>query len=232
MKKIQIITLIIIVIILVGFVFIYNFYPKNSNVKSIQQDVSLVRKDGNNLILKLDNGQEKILTDDLLQENNRDNGCNACYDFDKLYEDINIYGINIYLYEGIRYSLVNKNNGEEIDTISKKIIISSDKKRIVSYDLDLEMGDTNGFEIINIENNQLKSEIKVNPLEKRPQEIWGPSKITWLSDSEIEVEKSVMDYSKIPVNESPTGVKYPDDYLQKIGIIKYKLINGSWVEEK
>lgn len=248
MNKKTMFLVILLVIIIVSIIVIINKNTSSKTIEKSENSVSvkeveptfnkddLVKKIGKQLILKLDNGEEKILEDILAQENDITEGYVTKFTFDKLYKDINVYGIKVDYYEGGSYLLISKKNGEEINVL-KKLVISPNMERIATYNLDLETGDNgNGFEVIKLENDHFITEIKFNPLELTPQEIWGVSKITWLNNSELEIEKSVMDGSKIPTTglsgETLAGRIYPDDFLKTIGEIRYKLINEKWVEEK
>lgn len=184
----------------------------------------LVQKEGNKLILKLDDGTEKVITDtagegDILPETNKTENKSKdtrIYIFDKLYEDINQYGVIVRYYVGMDksnyYLLVNKNNGNEIYLPSEKIIISPNKQRIVSYNVDLISGfTTNGFSILNLKEGNFYKEYEYYP------EDWGPSSAKWINDKELEFGKT----------------KLNGDHDEEIaGVIKFKISNNKWTEVK
>lgn len=110
---------------------------------------------------------------------------------------------------GTSYLLVNKINGNQVPVASSKILISPDKQRVVSYNIDLISGfTTNGFQILNRKDDNFYIEYKSSP-----NIDWGPSSAKWLSNSEIEFEKTELD----------------ENYDGKItGVMRYKLITNSW----
>jgi hypothetical protein len=199
--------------------------------RNIKESNGLARREGDKLILKLDNGREKTIVDivgetDVPQPKTAESTYNSSsyshfYNYDKLYEEINYYGVYVGYYVGMSggtsYLLVNKINGNQVPVASSKILISPDKQRVVSHNIDLISGfTTNGFQILNRKDDNFYIEYKSSP-----NIDWGPSSARWLSNTEIEFEKTKL-----------------DNYDEKVtGVIRYKLNidswgNNSWIEVK
>lgn len=236
--KFNVLILIIVVVLLaIGLVYFLNNSQKlNKKIvlnevsnNEINKPVELVKKEDDKLIFQLDDGKETILQD-VLGETDVYPGTGATenqskdsrfYTFDKLYDDINHYGVNVGYYVGMDsssfYLLINKKNGNQVSVVSKKIIISPDRRKVVSYNLDLESGFTfNGFNILNLKGDNFRKEFQLEPTD------WGPSNARWINDSEVEFEKTVL----------------KGDYNEEIiGVVRYKLVtdkfgNNTWVEVK
>lgn len=229
-----------IIIILLALGLLYFFFnnskqlsqEKLSNKVSnneVNKSIELANKEGNKLILQLDNGEETILQDVLGEDDvpigtdptENQSKDSRFYTFDKLYEDINYYGVNVGYYVGMDsssfYLLINKKNGNQVSVVSKKIIISPDKQKIVSYNSDLVSGFTvNGFDILSRKGDNFRKEYQLEPKD------WGPSNAKWINDLEVEFEKTIL----------------KGDYDEEIaGVVKYKLVtdkfgNNTWVEVK
>lgn len=180
----------------------------------------LVRKEDRVLFLKLDNGKEKIIPDIIGEDDiypvsgvysYNNSSETRIYTYDKLYENINYYGVEVESYTGqasnIFYLLVNKANGNQITLPSKEIVISPDKQRIVSYNSDISGFSDNGFRISLLKDNgNMVSEFS------QFLQTWGPYNARWINNTEIQFEK--YDFSKDEV----TGfVKYrlKDSFGQK-----------------
>jgi len=181
---------------------------KMSLWENILEPVDLVKRDNDKLILKLDNGSEKILKNIVGDDNHKEEDVN--YGFDKLYNDINAYGINFQLYEGSGYLLIDKKSGESISVGS--IVVSPNKERVLSYGLDLISGyNINGLKIIKLVDGNFIVEYDSG------SEKWGSQNTKWTNDSGIEFEKIVLD----------------DNYDEvSAGLYRLKLIDGKWVEFK
>lgn len=230
--------IIVVAILIIGAASFYYFkYQKSLTIDKQGDDilmdnkqVKLVEKVGNKLILQLDNGDETILQDVLgetdidprMGSTENQSADSRFYTFDKLYEDINQYGVNVGYYVGMDsssfYLLINKKNGNQVSLVSNKISISPNKHKVVSYNSDLLSGfSIHGFDIINLdEEGNFRKEYHSSPTN------WGPSNVKWTNDSELEFERTV-----------PKGDN--DEEIQ--GVVKYKLIsdkfgNDSWVEIK
>jgi len=180
----------------------------------------LVRKEDRVLYLKLDNGKEKIIPDVIGEDDiypvsgvfsYNHSSETRIYTYDKLYKDINYYGVEVESYTGQAsnnfYLLVNKANGNQITLPSKKIVISPDRQRIVSYNSDISGFSDNGFRIFLLkESGNIIFEYAEAPLG------WGPYGVKWINNTEIQFDK--YDFSKDEV----TGfVKYrlKDSFGQK-----------------
>lgn len=225
--------IIIILLLVLGLVYLLsdNFKKSSDDIilnkilnDKTNRPIELAKKERNKLILQLDNGTEKIIFDiagegDTLPETTtteNKSGGTRVYIFDKLYQDINCYGVYVRYYVGMDnssyYILINKNNGNEISLPSQNIAISPNKQKIVSYNLDLIPGfTTNGFNIVNIIEGNFYKEYESYP------EDWGPSNAKWINDTELEFEKT----------------KLNDNSDEEIsGVVKFKLLNDEWIEVK
>lgn len=142
----------------------------------------LIKRNNNKLTLKIDNNADLILND---IDKEYDDG--VWYSFRDYIKEINSYIVHIQYYEGDAYYLINKNSGEKI-IIPGLVKISPNKKRLVSYNMDLVAEYTvNGFVIYNLTNTsfikEFESKIDINE--------WGPSNAEWINDNQIEFEKTV-----------------------------------------
>lgn len=229
-SKLVLIITILILLILGLIYFLFNNFKKSSDEiisnkvsnNEINKPIELIKKEGNKLILPLDNGTEKVILDvagkgDIISETNTNENKSEdtrIYIFDKFYKEINYYGVIVRYYVGMDnssfYLLINKKNGNEISLPSEKLIISPNKQRIVSYNVDLISGfTTNGFNIFNLKDGNSYKEYEYYPKD------WGPSNVKWINDSELEFEKT----------------KLNDNFEEEIaGVVKFKFIDNKWIE--
>lgn len=230
--NVKILLIIIIILLIIGLVYLLNKTNQLSNLNipnkvtnnETNKPIELVKKEGNKLIFQLDNGKETILQDVLgetditpstgpTENHSRDS---RFYKYDKLYEDINHYGVYVGYYVGMDnssyYLLINKKNGNQVSLPSRNIVISPDKQKIVSYNLDIQSGFTvNGFSILNLRGENFYIEFELDPSG------WGPSNAKWINNTELEFEKTILD----------------DNHNEEIaGSVKFKLLNNKWTEVK
>lgn len=230
MDKIFKIVLFIVLILLVGYltsIYIYYRSPDLKNSQKIEEKNNYLNNNVNStlssdeysvskskdgiLTLELDGGKSKTYKD-ISEDSENFRG----YEFSNFYKDINSYLIKVSLYEGAHYLLVNKITGEEVSVPGNNIEISLDKIRFASSSSDVVAGfSQNGFEIFRLENNHFVKEMELYP------ENWGPAYIIWNGVNEITVYKEV--YSEDSDSISATKLA---------GILKYKLVNNIWAEEK
>ncbi len=141
----------------------------------------IVKRDNDQLIITIDKSDNLIFKD---ADKETDDG--KWYTFRDYFKDINSYLITIQHYEGLSYVLIHKITGNSID-IPGLIQISPDKKRIISYNVDLEAGySDNGFVIYQIKNGSFIKEYELYP------DDWGPSKINWIDNKNVEIEKTII----------------------------------------
>lgn len=164
-----------------------------------------VKRQDISLILKLDNGQTKTINN-----KNIDTDSIVAYCFRDYLENINAYLLEIQYYEGGNYLLIDKTFNKS-SVILGIPVVSNDKKRFVVSNLDLESGYTaNGFLIYNID----KENGYTKEYEEYPKD-WGPSKIKWINDNEIEIEQSKLDSNSNLVKFDTYKLKFDKQWNKK-----------------
>ncbi|MFA6449282.1 MAG: hypothetical protein WCX65_07445 [bacterium] len=168
----------------------------------------LVKRKNKRLYLNIDSNKQVVIQDKILNKL-QDNENDTLYSFRSFDKDINVYEVEIQYYESGALLLVNKANGEQIEVIGH-IKRSPDKKRIISYNMDLQAGfDPNGFQILKLSNNHFIKELDVE------LKNWGPSNAKWINKTEVEIEKTIF---------SSHGETI-------IGTARYILKNNKWVQK-
>lgn len=230
-NKLKLALLIIIILLTLGLIYFFcnNFNKIAEKIRvndflntETDKSTELVKKEEGKLILKLDNGTEKVILDiigegdvfSIIDNSKNQSEDTRIHTFDKLHEDINCYGIIVRYYIGMDYSnyylLVNKKNGEEFTMTSTNIVISPNKKRILSYNYDLISGFTaNGFDIVKFNGDNFILEYRLETID------WGPADAKWINDSELEFKRMIIN----------------DNYDEEIsGVVKFKFIDDEWVK--
>ena len=141
----------------------------NSHLKSrmreklyIDKYDSLIKKDSTKLFLKIDKGEKWKLIE---LSTIKDEYENTLFDF---YEDENLYLVRTQWGEGNNYKIVNKTNGEIIETFGKPVFAKSENF-IMSLNVDLVAEYTeNGFEFFKKKDEEI---VKIG--EFKPNN-WGP----------------------------------------------------------
>jgi len=231
MKNFLLSILLIIIIIASSFYTYSTLYPKEA--KKITNSLNITEETYRTIVIKPDiNSQDIVIPQNTTftleldnnivksYENKYEDTINnpgvdpssyvRVYKFENSYKDINSYLIKIELYNSEEYLLVNKKTGNEI-SIPGSIVISPDKKNIVSFNSDLENKlSYNGFKIIKLINDDYE---EVYALETD----WGPKEVKWVGNTGLEFKKTILD----------------ENYDEKItGSVRYKLINNKWTEVK
>lgn len=173
----------------------------------VQASQSLVEKKDGVLILKLDNGKDHIISDIVTEKKDSSKKNfnvldddftwddhpliepDRFYSFDKLYEEINYYGVYEFYNYGLifggkecsNYLLINKANGDSIKVISEKIKISPNKERIISYNKDSSFCEKNGFQVLSKdENDNFFMTIFLG---------WEAEEARWINNNKVEFKK-------------------------------------------
>jgi len=148
----------------------------------------LVKRVDGQLILKIDNNVDLVIED--IKSDWDDCKLHSFRDY---FEDINSYIVEIQYWEGGAYYLINKSLGTKI-VIPGLIAVSPDKKRFVSYNIDIEAAySPNGFEIYRLGDNSFSKEFEFF------LDDWGPSNALWINNNQIEFEKSAWKDSEVQV---------------------------------
>ncbi|RFS24526.1 hypothetical protein DVR12_04775 [Chitinophaga silvatica] len=150
-------------------------YPAmdTSEAAALAKD-STVKRDNGKLIIRLENGKERILTSNIHDEENF-----IDYSYIANYPSIKRKGFHLSYYEGSGFALVSTVNGDSMITWAAPAI-SPDKQYIITASMDLVAAfDPNGFELFSINNNDIKKIGEAN-LEK-----WGPGLVQWISNNTL-----------------------------------------------
>jgi len=166
-----------------------------------QKYKNLIKRDSNDLYVKLKNGKWKklILRDDYDE---------AGHTFEHFFEKYNFYSIRVQWGEGNGYKLINYDNGEVTDIIGRPYF-SPNGKYMIAINADIEAGySANGFQLFENNNGKLKKLITFEPE-------WGPFSAKWIDNNTV-----------IMKNE---GYKFKDDDIMEYYqfYTKLKIINGS-----
>ncbi|MCW3463262.1 hypothetical protein [Chitinophaga nivalis] len=167
--------------------------PLDSNENEALLKDTLVKRSGDKLIFKLENGKEQVLT------NNQSEGDDYVnYTYLTNYPQIKQKGVLLNYYEGMGYTLVNTQNGDTVYTWSPAVI-SPDKKYLVTASMDLVAAfDPNGFQLYEISPNYQVKLIGEKYLEK-----WGPVDVQWIDNKTL-----ICKHVTIDDNTMETRVKY------------------------
>jgi hypothetical protein len=172
--------------------------PDTSEAAALAKDPS-VKRQGDKLVIRLDNGKERILTNNLGgdEENFLD------YTYTGNYPSIKRKGFHLSYYEGSGFALVNTQNGDSMITWSAPAI-SPDKKYMITASMDLVAAfDPNGFELYSIGNNNEIKKLGEVTLEK-----WGPGLVQWINNKTL-----ISEYITIS-EEGNTQVQYVKMVMQ------------------
>ena len=148
-----------------------SYDPSDSAYIAKNKDV--VSRTGDTLFLKCDNGRIVKI------KSNRDEGDYEVYEFKYLNKEINTFVIMCSFYESSSIWLVNKTNGDSLETVGFPIV-SPNKKQFICANTDLEAGFSgNGIELFGYDNKTIAS--------KGFRELfnWGPEKVTWKNDTTL-----------------------------------------------
>lgn len=139
------------------------------------------KREDRNLILPLDNGETKILTN-----RNKGNDNDIAYCYQHFFSNINSYLLRIHYYEGVAFLLVNKANGEEVYTIGETYI-SPSKQKVLAICEDLESGyNINGLEMLEIKDGKYKNKFIVQGGN------WAPVALKWIDDTSVVIKAKVI----------------------------------------
>jgi hypothetical protein len=166
---------------------------KKHVTESIDDTVNVIR-DSLRLIFHLRNGVDSVLVNDTTESWSN----YVDYGYMKACPEIDYWLVDITLYEGSMYLLLDRENGEKI-WIWGRPVLSPNNKYFVCYSFDLEAGyDSNGFQLFEVINNKA--------ILRFSKEIadWGPTEIRWKNDTIICIEQTRIDFndSKDPYKES------------------------------
>lgn len=160
-----------------------SFAFDTSEVRNLLKDSALVKRSGDTLTFKIANGKKVTLADN----KNTDGDEYADYDYMGYLTDIKHFVVFGAFYEWYNYLLISEKTGDTI-LLRGEPVLSPDKKLLVSGNLDLVAGFTeNGFELYSVENATLKL------IGKKELSSWGPQELKWKNNTELWVERSVMD---------------------------------------
>ncbi len=146
-------------------------YGESDSVLALYSHVA--RRDSDTLFLSCDNNKIVKFV------NNRSDEDYCVYDFKYFNKDINAYVIYCSVNESGSVWLINKNNGDSLETIGFPFA-SPNKKQFICCNMDLEAAFTlNGFELFDHTNDKY--------IRKGLREInnWGPEKIKWKDDTTL-----------------------------------------------
>ncbi len=116
-------------------------------------------------------------------DSERDEGFN----FEHYFSSIDYFLLHVQWGEGNCWMLVNRKNGFK-KYIMGKPYISPDLQKIFSINSDLDAGySDNGFELLSISNDTLKTEFKLDIRN------WGPTGAKWLANNRLIIEKEFLD---------------------------------------
>ncbi|MFY0252381.1 hypothetical protein ACDQ55_00355 [Chitinophaga sp. 30R24] len=148
--------------------------PVDSSEADVLAKDSLVKREGNKLVIQLQNGKQRIMTN-----NNSDGDDYIGYTYAANYPAIKRKGFFVAYYEGNGYELINALDGDSMMTWSAPSI-SPDKKYMVTASMDLVAAfDPNGFQLFSINNNEIKQIGEAN------LDDWGPGMVQWINNKTI-----------------------------------------------
>lgn len=155
--------------------------PKDREEENIQRTSGVTRQ-GDELILILKSGQQKVLKNNLKNEES-----SVEYIFMRSLDAIGYWEILTFYYESFDYLLINQADGTETHLWNKPVV-SPDNQYLLCGSTDLEAGYVpNGFQLWAINNDQL-----VLQWEKEITD-WGAEKLLWTKDNFVWGEQTYRD---------------------------------------
>lgn len=150
---------------------------------NLKRDAEYVKRVGDTLLFKLENGKFTKLINNPNQE--ADNY--AHYDFMGRMPEINQSVVLGTFYEWYNYYLINHYTGDTT-VLSGYPEVSPDHRFIVSGNSDLVAGFTfNGLEFYQMDNKKLKI------IDTKQLGTWGPSELFWANNSTLVVQRDLID---------------------------------------
>lgn len=148
----------------------------------LKQDAAKVRRQGLKLLFKCRNGREAVLENRLTEGEDH-----VEYEYLGQLHDESYYVVSANFYEWYNYFLINQANGDTV-VLRGLPILSPNGKMILSGNADLFAGFTdNGYELYRVTNDGLML------LGTRELLTWGPEATYWQNDSELMVQRIVID---------------------------------------
>jgi hypothetical protein len=145
-----------------------------SEVRALAKEQERVQRRGDSLIFQLDNGQQKVLVNNLA-----DNDGYAEFHYQGYIPGLQHWVVYNSGYEWFSYDLVSKATGEVKSTIGLPQL-SPDGKYFICSNSDLIAGFTdNGFELFEYKQG------KIREVDGRLLEKWGPVEIKWKSADQL-----------------------------------------------
>jgi hypothetical protein len=121
----------------------------------------------------------------IVSNSNTDDNRECIYTYSGYIDALNSHLINITLWEGSSYFLVNAVNGESA-VIWSPPIVSPDKKRFACFSMDLlPHFNPNGIQIWKIVNNHFIQEWSYETYE------WGPSGLKWINNNKLKFIENI-----------------------------------------
>lgn len=155
----------------------FKLQPQDTSETLALAKDSTVKRSGNTLQFKLQNGKTTTLTDKDDDAENEGDFVHFAYLSD--YPEINSKGIVAYYYESQDFLLLNTLTGDTLHLWTEPIF-SPDKKQILCASMDLVAAFMpNGFQLFNIEKDSIRYVGETN-LEK-----WGPTETKWVDTKTI-----------------------------------------------
>jgi hypothetical protein len=163
----------------------------------------LVRRNDDSLFLKCDNGKIIKLVNNRSEDDNY-----KLFRFVELNKDIDHYLIGCLRVESFNYLLVNKKNGNPIETIGPPFA-SPDKNFFVCGNCDLVANfNLNGIEVYK------KGKSSYQSLGLRELTNWGPDQMLWKNDSTL-----IIKASQLKADNTTLEKIYKSTFYKIIGII-------------
>ncbi|KYG73052.1 hypothetical protein AWN68_10195 [Roseivirga echinicomitans] len=166
-----------------------NFYKKSLAIEEYQLGKfgSRVRREGNELFVKLDDGS-------WLQLRTNPNYDEVGHTFEYYFDKIGFYSIRVQWGEGNGYKLVNSKTGKVTDIIGRPFF-SPDGTFIVALGNDIEAGySTNGFQLLSNNSGSIIGLGIFSPTS------WGCESAIWLSNNKLTLKNESLEYSNTNSN--------------------------------
>lgn len=171
--------------------------PVDSNETDVLAKDTLVKREGNKLTIRLENGKQRIMAN-----NNSDGEDYIGYTYAGNYPSIKRKGFFVSYYEGSAFELVNILNGDSQVTWSAPAI-SPDKKYILTASMDLVAAfDPNGFQLFSVNGNDIKA------VGEASIDDWGPGLVHWINNKTVLSEYITID------EEGNTQIRYVKMVMQ------------------
>lgn len=178
----------------------FDKYPlpqTDSSEADVLKKDSLVKRDGNKLTIRLENGKQRIMTN-----NNSDSDDYIGYTYVASYPAIKRKGFIVTYYEGSGFELVSTVNGDSMMTWSAPAV-SPDKKYLLTASMDLVAAfDPNGFQLFSAAKDTVK------PIGEISLTNWGPGMVQWINNTTVLSEYITID------EEGVTQIRYVKMVLQ------------------